>query len=339
MTVLPNPQLNCAPEKISHIHIMGICGTGMAALAGMLKDSGYQVSGSDQNVYPPMSDFLDAAEITVMQGYLPENLAPRPDLVIVGNVIRAVYPEAQQLVKIGIPYLSMPQALAHFFLNKSEGDGRLKSLVVTGTHGKTTTSSLLATALYRAGHSPGFLIGGIVEAFGRNYRLGDSDFFVVEGDEYDTAFFNKVSKFLHYQPQYAILTSIEFDHADIFTDLEQIRDSFNQFVRLIPADGALVACLDDPIVAETAALCAGEVIGYGTGDTCGWQLRNFTASGLNSRFSVWNDRKLFGDFSLPMPGMHNALNALAVIALMEHLGISSEAIRAGLASFEGIKRR
>lgn len=190
-----DPQLNTAPNDIRdirHIHIMGICGTGMAAIAGMLKESGYKVTGSDQNVYPPMSDFLAQAGIEVMQGYVPENLAPRPDLVIVGNVIQAVFPEAQRLAELGIPYLSMPQALGHFFLG---GEHPKKPLVVTGTHGKTTTSSLLATALHRAGCSPGFLIGGIVEAFGRNYRLGEGEYFVVEGDEYDTAFFNKVSKF------------------------------------------------------------------------------------------------------------------------------------------------
>ncbi|MCI5139503.1 MAG: UDP-N-acetylmuramate:L-alanyl-gamma-D-glutamyl-meso-diaminopimelate ligase, partial [Candidatus Electrothrix sp. AR1] len=189
MTTRLDPQLNAAPDDILHIHIMGVCGTGMAAIAGMLKESGYRVTGSDQNVYPPMSDFLAQAGIDVMQGYVPENLEPRPDLVIVGNVIQAVFPEAQRLAELGIPYLSMPQALGHFFLG---GEAPKKSLVVAGTHGKTTTSSLLASALHRADCSPGFLIGGIVEAFGRNYRLGEGEHFVVEGDEYDTAFFNKV---------------------------------------------------------------------------------------------------------------------------------------------------
>jgi UDP-N-acetylmuramate: L-alanyl-gamma-D-glutamyl-meso-diaminopimelate ligase len=227
----------------------------------------------------------------------------------------------------------MPQALGHFFLNTK------KSLVVAGTHGKTTTSSMLATALYRAGSEPGFLIGGIVEAFGRNYRIGEGELFVVEGDEYDTAFFNKVSKFLHYQPCCAILTSIEFDHADIFADLDQIKDSFSEFVRLIPADGILIACTDDPVVAEIAALCSGPVIGYGSGDNCRWQLRDLAVSGLNSTFSAYRDGVLFAEISLPMPGMHNCLNALAVVALMDHLGIDRQAIRQGLASFEGVKRR
>jgi UDP-N-acetylmuramate: L-alanyl-gamma-D-glutamyl-meso-diaminopimelate ligase len=331
-----DPQLNVAPDDIRHIHIMGVCGTGMAAIAGMLKESGYTVTGSDQNVYPPMSDFLAQAGIEVMQGYVPENLEPRPDLVIVGNVIQAIFPEARRLAELRIPYLSMPQALGHFFLG---GKDPKKSLVVAGTHGKTTTSSLLATALYRADCSPGFLIGGIVEAFGRNYRLGDGEYFVVEGDEYDTAFFNKVSKFLHYRPHYAILTSIEFDHADIFADLEEIKDSFTCFVRLIPEDGVLIACTDDPVVAGVAGQCTGPVISYGTGQDCQWQLRDLTVHGLSSSFAVYKNGDLFGEFTLPMPGQHNGLNALAVIALMDHCGIASEAIKEGLASFEGIKRR
>ena len=331
-----DPQLNAAPNDIRNIHIMGICGTGMAAIAGMLQESGYKVTGSDQNVYPPMSDFLAQAGIEVMQGYVPENLDPRPNLVIVGNVIQAIFPEAQRLAELGIPYLSMPQALGHFFLG---GEHPKKPLVVAGTHGKTTTSSLLATALHRAGCSPGFLIGGIVEAFARNYRLGEGEYFVVEGDEYDTAFFNKVSKFLHYRPQYAILTSVEFDHADIFADLEEIKQSFIEFVGLIPQNGALVACTDDPVVAEIAAQCSGPVISYGTDNDCQWQLCELAVQGLSTSFTAYKDKVLFGEFTLPMPGRHNGLNALAVIALMDYLGIEQEAIRKGLASFEGIKRR
>ncbi|HEB51122.1 MAG TPA: UDP-N-acetylmuramate:L-alanyl-gamma-D-glutamyl-meso-diaminopimelate ligase [Desulfobulbus sp.] len=328
-----DPALNRLPAGVHHIHVMGICGTGMAALAGMLQDEGFRVTGSDSNVYPPMSDFLAGAGIDVLDGYDARNLEPRPDLVIVGNVIRAVNPEAVRLAELEIPYLSMPQALAAFFLQAR------RPLVVAGTHGKTTTSSLLATALHRAGAGPGFMIGGIVEAFGRNSLVGSGPWFVVEGDEYDTAFFNKVSKFLHYRPHCAILTSIEFDHADIFSDLDMIRDSFARFVRLIPEDGALVACLDDPVVAGVAGLAACPVISYGTGDQCCWQLRDLEVEGLNSRFSVVRDGRLYGRFTLPMPGLHNGLNALAVIALMDHLGVGVETIGIGLASFEGVRRR
>ena len=328
-----DPALNRVPEFCRHIHIMGICGTGMAALAGMLKEQGFHITGSDENVYPPMSDFLADLSIKVMAGYGAQNLTPVPDLVIVGNVIRAVNPEAVTLAELKIPYVSMPQALGHFFLTDHF------SLVVAGTHGKTTTSSLLATALYRAGDSPGFMIGGIVEAFGKNFRIGEGDHFVVEGDEYDTAFFNKVSKFLHYRPKYAILTSIEFDHADIFPDFEAIKASFTEFVALIPEDGVLVACIDDPVVAEISALASCPVLSYGSGTDSLYQVRDLQIEGLVSKFSVYKQGKKFGNFTLPLPGLHNGLNGCAVIALMDHLGFPLESIQNGLATFEGVKRR
>ncbi len=312
---------------------MGICGTGMAALAGMLQQKGYLITGSDENVYPPMSDFLADLGIEVMAGYTGDNLQANPDLVVVGNVIRAVNPEAMALAQKRLPYVSMPQALGHFFLAGH------RSLVVAGTHGKTTTSSLLATALYRTGASPGFMIGGIVEAFGRNFRLGEDEFFVVEGDEYDTAFFNKVSKFLHYRPNCAILTSIEFDHADIFPDLAAVKESFTKFVALIPKDGVLVACMDDHVVAEIAAKAECPVLSYGCSSGCDYQLGDLEVCGLTSRFSVYKNRKKLGRFSLPLPGLHNGMNATAVIALMDYLGFSPGAIEKGLAGFEGVKRR
>jgi UDP-N-acetylmuramate: L-alanyl-gamma-D-glutamyl-meso-diaminopimelate ligase len=328
-----DPALNYVPDDPRRIHVMGVCGTGMAALAGMLKDRGFMVTGSDQNVYPPMSDFLKAAGIEVREGYRPENLEPAPDLVIVGNVIRAVNPEAVRLGELRIPYISMPQALSRFFLNDHV------SLVVAGTHGKTTTSSLLASVLHAAGSSPGFMIGGIVEAFGRNYNLGQGRYFVVEGDEYDTAFFDKGSKFLHYQPDYAIVTSIEFDHADIFSDLQAIRNAFNRFVRLVPEKGAIFACRDDAVVREICREAACQVVEYGTGGDCVWRVDNFSARGLASIFDVYRRGSFFGRFHLPMPGLHNALNATAVIALLDHLGLPLEQIRDGLASFKGVKRR
>jgi len=334
MTAELDPSLNRAPTAPRHIHLIGICGTGMAAMAAMLQQQGFVVTGSDQNVYPPMSVFLTDLGIEVLAGYKAENLASRPDLVIVGNVVRRTNPEAVELGRSGIPYLSMPQALGHFFLTGK------KSLVVAGTHGKTTTSSLLATTLHRMGRTPGFMIGGLVEAFGRNSNVSDGPYFVVEGDEYDTAFFNKVSKFQHYQPFAAILTSVEFDHADIFPDLDAIKASFAEFIGRIPSDGALVAHIEDPVVAELAAthaICP--VIGYGTSVNCDWRLEELRVDGLSSTFSVVHQGEMLGQCRLPMPGLHNCLNALAVIALLHRLGFAFAEIVEGLASFEGVKRR
>ncbi len=328
-----DPERNYCPEDIKSIHIIGICGTGMAAMAGMLQEQGYQVAGSDQNVYPPMSDFLRERGIEVKEGYNGGHLDDEPDLVIVGNVVRAVNPEAIALAQKNIPYLSMPQALGELFLHN-----RIP-LVVAGTHGKTTTSSLLVTTLHRAGATPGFMIGGIVEAFGRNFNLSEHPYFVVEGDEYDTAFFNKVSKFLHYRPQCAILTSVEFDHADIFNDLQQIKDSFAAFIDLIPASGVLVAHTDDPVVKELAGQAKCPVISYGLSDGCHYQVQDIAISGLQTTFTLRCGDTSQESFILPMPGRHNALNATAVIALLHHLGFSLDVIAKGLTSFEGVKRR
>ncbi len=328
-----DPACNRAPVAPRHIHLIGICGTGMAAMAAMLQQQGYVVTGSDQNVYPPMSVYLAELGIEVMAGYVAEHLSPAPDLVIVGNVVRRTNPEAIELGRLGLPYLSMPQALGHFFLTGK------KSLVVAGTHGKTTTSSLLATTLHRMGATPGFMIGGLVEAFGRNAQVSDGPYFVVEGDEYDTAFFNKVSKFQHYQPYGAIVTSVEFDHADIFADLEAIKASFAEFIGRIPAGGVLVAHIEDAVVAELAAKAVCPVIGYGTGGACQWRLDELVVTGLSSEFSVYHQGVQLGRCRLPMPGKHNCLNALAVIALLHHLGFGFAEITSGLAAFEGVKRR
>ncbi|MGD9949734.1 MAG: UDP-N-acetylmuramate:L-alanyl-gamma-D-glutamyl-meso-diaminopimelate ligase [Desulfobulbus sp.] len=329
-----DPSLNRAPADPHHIHLIGICGTGMAGMAAMLQQQGFVVTGSDENVYPPMSEFLAELGIEVMAGYRPENLLSRPDLVVVGNVVRRTNPEAVELGRLGLFYLSMPQALGHFFLSGK------KSLVVAGTHGKTTTSSLLATTLHRMGATPGFMIGGLVEAFGRNSNVSDNPFFVVEGDEYDTAFFNKVSKFQHYQPFASILTSVEFDHADIFADLDAIKASFAEFIGRIPAEGALVAHIEDPVVAELAARHAAcPVIGYGTSADCEWWLDELRVDGLSSEFSVYHQQEKLGRCRLPMPGLHNCLNGLAVIALLHRLGFAFNDIIKGLGSFEGVKRR
>ncbi len=328
-----NPELNICPEAVKHIHIIGICGTGMAAMAGMLKQNGYRVTGSDQSVYPPMSDFLVSCGIDILEGYSAGNLRPRPDLVIVGNVVRAVNPEAIELAIKKIPYLSMPQALGIFFLNDR------RSLVVTGTHGKTTTSSMLAATLHRVGNTPGFMIGGIVEAFGRNFNVSDEPYFVVEGDEYDTAFFNKVSKFQHYLPECAILTSVEFDHADIFSSIDDIKASFAEFIARLPIHGVLIANFDDAIVRELSRNAKCLVISYGTGEEAQWRIKKIIPDGLATKFEVNVEGDLLGPYSIPMPGIHNVMNGVAVMALMNFLGFSNEASSNGLSLFEGVKRR
>jgi len=312
---------------------MGVCGTGMGSLAGMLKDSGYIITGSDENVYPPMSDFLAACNIEVKIGYAAENLRPPPDLVVVGNTIRKTNPEAIALAELDIPYVSFPQAVAHYFLAGKT------SLVVAGTHGKTTTSSLLATLLHKAGQTPGFMVGGLVQAFGRNYNIGSSPYFVVEGDEYDTAFFDKGPKFLHYQPHIAIITSIEFDHADIYANLEAIKRSFAKLVTIMPKDGCLVACFDDPGVREITAGAKCRVIKYGTAPDLDWTIKNLKVCPEGTFFEAIHHGKLYSSCKNPMPGRHNALNALAVVSVLDLLGFDAEIITHSLGSFEGVRRR
>ena len=328
-----DPHLNFVPEKTEHIHIMGICGTGMAALAGMLRDSGYTITGSDSQVYPPMSVYLEQLQIPVSNGYGATNLNPAPDLVIVGNVITRKNPEAIALSGLDIPYLSFPQALAHFFIQART------SLVIAGTHGKTTTCSLLASSLFHAALDPTFMIGGIVKEFGTNFRLGKGDYFVAEGDEYDTAFFDKESKFLHYQPKIAVITSIEFDHADIFDDLDAIKRAFRKFVSLIPEDGVLIANFDDPNVVEIATTAKCQVLSYGLKKSYNWSLDTCKTANGKTEFEVVKDGRPWGEISVGMTGMHNCLNTLAVCAIMDTIGVSREVMNKGLHCFGGVKRR
>lgn len=329
-----DPALNFLPEKLSHIHIMGICGTGMAALAGMLLKSGYTISGSDNSVYPPMSDFLDQLGILVTSGYKTDNLTPRPDLVIVGNVIRQSNEEAQGLAQAGIPYLSFPQALSHFFIKNHS------SIVVAGTHGKTTTCSLLASCLYNAQLDPTFMIGGIVSEFDANFRLGKGKFFIAEGDEYDTAFFDKNSKFLHYRPEIAIITSIEFDHADIFDNLDQIINSFKRFIQLLPENGLLIANFDDENVVKVCAGAKCHVQSYGLSPEYDWSLSSIMpVNNESSSFEIFQKTQLWEKMVLRQPGQHNCLNALAATAAMNHIGMTKSQIKGGLMNFGGVKRR
>lgn len=328
-----DPQLNRFPDNVLHIHLMGVCGTGMGALAAGLKNIGFHVTGSDENVYPPMSEFLAKTGIMVTAGYSPDNLEPRPDLVIVGNVIRRDNPEALGLADAAIPYVSFPQCLSHYFLSNHT------SLVIAGTHGKTTTASLLAAMLHEAGLSPGFMIGGLVRTFGSNFRVGTGSHFVVEGDEYDTAFFDKGPKFLHYRPHIAVITSIEFDHADIYPDLSAIIKSFSRLVGIMPGHGCIVACYDDPVVRDVVSNAPCRVLKYGKTENLDFSLADLDISCGTTSFSVLKNGTIFGKFKSVMPGLHNALNALAVIATMDTLGVAPEKIINSLPRFKGIKRR
>ncbi len=327
------PSRNFVPERVRTIHIMGICGTAMAAMAGMLKERGFTVSGSDSQVYPPMSGFLEQLGICPYSGYKAENLRHKPDLVIVGNVITRLNPEAQALAASTIPYISMPQALGHFFISSR------RSLVLTGTHGKTTTSSMLASVLHDLGADPTFMIGGILRKFNSNYRIGNGPFFVAEGDEYDTAFFDKVSKFLHYRPEVAVITSLEFDHADIFQDLAAIKDSFRKFVNLLPAHGLIIANFDDENVVEIIDRSPCPVQSYGTSAGCDWLVSAPTCSSGYSRFPLLFRGHPYAELTIKYPGIHNCMNATAATAILHHLGYQAEDIIPALHDFSGVKRR
>lgn len=327
------PELNGCPEKLSHIHLMGICGTGMASLAGMLKEQGYGVTGSDANVYPPMSLLLEALKIPVFNGYGPVNLVPEPDLVIVGNVITRVNPEAVELSRLRLPYLSFPQAIRQFAIGDKE------SIVISGTHGKTTTSSLIAWILETAGMDPGFMIGGIPRNFESNFKLGKGRYFVIEGDEYDSAFFDKGPKFLHYNPLYTILTSIEFDHADIYRDLDHVIDSFRKLMDLMPMDGYLIANGDDETICHEISRSQCQVETYGFGKDNHWCVADMADSGKFTVVKVIQRGHVRATFETPLFGRHNISNCLSAVALAYTLGVSTEILSKALKTFKGIKRR
>ena len=316
-----------------NIHLIAIGGTGMAGLAGLLKTAGYSVRGSDHHVYPPMSLILKDQGISYQEGFRPENLASDTDLVIIGNAVSKTNPEVQETLARHLTYYSFPQALAEFFLCK-----RI-SVVVAGTHGKTTTAALAAWILDQAGLDPGFLIGGWTQNFSGNSRMGSGKHFIIEGDEYDTAFFDKGPKFLHYRPQAAILTSLEFDHADIYSDLEQVKKVFSSFVQQIPADGVLIAAVDSHLIREVTKGGLFRMETYGFNDPAVWKAKELTVVKQESRFRVFYHKEDLGEFSFPLPGRHNLLNALSAIALAFHLGVSVEVIRTALTSFKGVRRR
>ncbi len=316
------------------VHLIAVCGTGMGALACMLKDAGFRVTGSDQNVYPPMSEFLAQHGIRVMAGFSADHLAGRPDLVVVGNAVTRDNPEAQRTFEMDLPYCSMPEAV-----NRIIAEGKQR-LVVTGTHGKTTTSALLAWVLHRAGADPSFLIGGLVRQFNANYRVGSGPAMVIEGDEYDTAFFDKRPKFHHYDPRMAILTSIELDHADIFRDLDQIAGEFRKLVAHIDPAGALFAWDGDPLITDVVRSAACPVFRYGTAPNSDWRLGEVTVEPPWTRFVVHHQKTgASATFRTRLMGEHNLHNALAVIGTADALGIEMAAIADAIETFEGVRRR
>lgn len=316
-----------------HYHLIGIGGTAMASLAGLLKAQGHRVTGSDENVYPPMSTLLEQLGVTVFQGYRPENLQPPPDLVVVGNALSRGNPEIEAMLNARLTYTSMSQVLKEEFIR-----GR-HSIVITGTHGKTTTTSLVAWLLEVGGLNPSFLIGGIAENFGSSFRLTESQYFVIEGDEYDTAYFDKGPKFMHYLPDTAILNCVEFDHADIYSDLEAVKTAFRRFVNLIPGNGALIADFDSPNVRDIATIARCSIHSFGFAEAVEWRVADVTISTEGTRFRVLHQSQDFGDYWTPLVGDFNLRNVLAAMAAATTLGIEREAIAHALAGFKSVKRR
>ncbi len=312
---------------------MGICGVGMSSLAGILKEKGYIITGSDQNIYPPISTFLESLSIPVKKGYSPSNLYPKPDLVIVGNVITKDNPEAGELLHLGIPYFSMPQALKKFAMD------RKKSIVIAGTHGKTTTSALTVWILELAGMNPSFMIGGIAKNFNSNFKLATGPYFVIEGDEYDTAFFDKRPKFLHYNPFLTLLTSIEFDHADIYKGIEDIKDSFRRLIQIIPAEGLLCANIDDPTIYDEIKKARCPSLTYALKKEADLKIGDITANDGRTRLTILKGKKEYLSVTTDLYGNHNIYNILAAISIASHLKIKGEIIAKAIKSFKGVKRR
>jgi len=330
-----NVLTDVAPGSIRRIHLVGVAGTGMGSFAGMLKAAGYEVTGSDENVYPPMSDMLDAWGVKALTPYSAENIdVAKPDLVIIGNVIRRVNVEATAVRERGIPQMSFPAAFGSLVLAGKH------SVVVVGTHGKTTTSALMAHVLVSAGTDPSFLVGGVTRNANSNFRNGAGPFVVVEGDEYDTAYFDKGPKFLHYRPRTAILTSVEFDHADIYRDMAHYESAYEKFAATLPEDGFLAVAASYPnavrIAQESSRAYVATYAAQGDAEYVAEQLR-FGPEG--ARFVVREPRGRTGEYLLPMSGHHNVENALGVYAAARALGLSADQVRAGFASFEGVKRR
>ncbi|MBA2621335.1 MAG: UDP-N-acetylmuramate:L-alanyl-gamma-D-glutamyl-meso-diaminopimelate ligase [Acidobacteria bacterium] len=320
-----------------HYHLIGICGTAMASLAGMLQARGHRVTGSDQNVYPPMSTQLESLGIEIINGYKAENADIGADCTIVGNTISRGNAELEELLNRKLLYRSQAEIVKEEFIR-----GR-RSLVVAGTHGKTTTTSI-ATWIAECGNlNPSFLVGGIVQNFGASFRVAESDYFIVEGDEYDTAYFDKKPKFMHYLPETAIVNNIEFDHADIYRDIHEIKFAFSRLMNLVPSNGRLIVGVDSPIVREVLHEMDGKlntnIETFGTSDDAKWQARYIDFSNDTTRFTVFKDGHSWGEFETHLIGEFNVRNCLAVIIAADAWGVAREKIQAAFLSFKSVKRR
>ncbi len=318
------------------VHLIGVCGTAMATLAALLQRRGHDVQGSDQHIYPPMSDFLRAEGIRLLDGYHAEHLTPDLDLVVVGNAISRGNAELEAVLERRVRYCSLPEAVREYFLRDAQ------PVVLSGTHGKTTTTALTAWLLTAGGLDPSLLVGGIAKNFGEggtSYQVGTGRHFVIEGDEYDSAFFDKTAKFLKYLPQVAVIGNVEFDHADIYADFAAVQLAFRRLVNLVPRNGLLLLGADDDGARGLRPFAVSPVETFGVSDGADWQATDVAARDGVTSFTVRHGGEPFGLFRSPLLGHHNVRNALAAIAVGHWAGLTSEALQAGLASFAGIKRR
>ncbi|MAT38527.1 MAG: UDP-N-acetylmuramate:L-alanyl-gamma-D-glutamyl-meso-diaminopimelate ligase [Ectothiorhodospiraceae bacterium] len=315
------------------LYFIGLCGTAMAGAAVALKQAGYEIDGSDEGVYPPMSTYLETNGITCRKGFSTSNLEPPPDLVVIGNAMSRGNPEVEHVLNSRIPFMSLPALIREYFIADRT------SIVVAGTHGKTSTTSLVAWLFEFAGESPGFMIGGVPKDLREACRTGKGSMFIVEGDEYDTAFFDKRSKFVHYAPHTTVINNIEFDHADIFRDLNSVKQSFRQLVNLIPGNGLLLVSGDDTSAVEVSAGAHTNIETFGFGERNDWLALNTRYSEDGSRFQLTRSGNALGEFVYPFAGAFHVRNAMAAIAVAVHHGIPVQTIRDGLRAFRGVKRR
>ena len=315
-------------NKNEHFHFIGICGTAMGSVAAALQNRGYTITGSDQNVYPPMSDFLIENNINVSVGHDENNIPDKVDLVVIGNAMSRGNVEVESVLNRKIPYTSLPELIKRYFLQGK------RNIVITGTHGKTTTSSIIAHLLNDNGLNPNLMIGGIPLDIGKGGRFTESEFFVIEGDEYDTAFFDKRSKFVHYMPEIVVVNNIEFDHADIFNNIEEIKLSFKRMLNIVPENGIVFVNGDDNDAVEVTENCRAPVIKVGANDDCDFKIENLNLESFNSSFSI-NENS----YKLPMDGEFNVRNAAMAIAVSDFLKIDQQNIIESVSKFSGIARR